>query len=120
MVTSRSNELTGYTAGASIFSGRPDPIWPVDESIVKELLTLWDRMEPYAGPIPSPPGLGYRGCFLRDSGHEWRAYRGVVTLTENDKSEARRDAGRQFELRLVRSAPAGTIPSQIVDAEFSN
>ena len=120
MVTSRSNELTGYTAGASIFSGRPDPTWAVDETIVKELLTLWDRMEPYVGLIPLPPGLGYRGTFLRDTGREWRAYRGVVTLTENGRSEVRYDPGRQFESRLIRSAPVGTIPSQIVDAEFSH
>lgn len=120
MVTSRSNELVGYTAGASIFSGRPDPAWALDEIVVAELLALWARMEPYAGPLPSPPGLGYRGCFLRNSSREWRAYRNFVTLTEDDRSETRRDPSRQFELRLLGSAPAGAIPSQILDTEFSS
>jgi hypothetical protein len=85
-----------------------------------ELLALWDHLETYAGPLPSPPGLGYRGCFLRGSGREWRAYRGVVTMTENDTSETRSDPRRQIELCLLSCAPAGTIPSQILDTEFIN
>jgi hypothetical protein len=57
---------------------------------------------------------------LRDTeGREWRAYREVVTMTGN-QTDQRRDLGRQFELRLLRTAPDGLIPGQILESEFSN
>ena len=108
-----------YIAGASIFSGRPDPTWPLDEEAGGKLEQLFDGLQKYEGPTVSAPPLGYRGVFLRDNaGHEWFAYREIVTLKEANRSEARKDTGREFERALVASAPEGLIPSVLIAQEF--
>jgi len=106
-----------WTAGAYVFSGRPDPQWPVSERIADSLLTLWDRMPLRPEQERPEPVLGYRGCFLRsDDGREWVAVRGTVWLTAGDSTEARTDEGRMFERLLARSAPAGVLPSGLIDS----
>ncbi|HEV8353759.1 MAG TPA: hypothetical protein VGR24_06135 [bacterium] len=105
-----------WTAGAYLFSGRPDPRWPVSSLVADSLLTLWNRMPPRPGQERPAPALGYRGCFLRgDDGREWVAFRGTVWLTADDSTEARIDAGRMFERFLARSAPTGLLPPELVD-----
>lgn len=120
MVTSKSPEGDRpYTAGVSIFSGRPDPSWSLDEEAGSKLQQLFEALEKHDGPTVSAPPLGYRGVFLRDNaGHEWFAYREVVTLREANRSEARKDAGREFERAIVASAPEGLIPPALLTQEF--
>jgi len=120
MGTSKSTkEDRKYTAGVSIFSGRPDPTWLLSEEIRSNVQQLYETLESYEGAALSAPPLGYRGAFLRDdSGHEWLAYRGVVTLTAPNRSEARRDPGRKFERALVDSAPQELIPPALLAQEF--
>jgi hypothetical protein len=96
-----------WTAGASVFSGRPDPTWEVDEALGERLAELWADLEPTAHAPPAAPPLGYRGVFLRDpSGREWHAAEGVVTL----ENERRLDPDRRFEGELLASAPPGVVP----------
>lgn len=120
MGTSKSSkEDRKYSAGVSVFSGRPDPTWSLSEEIGTKLQQLYEAMESYEEPAPSAPPLGYRGAFLRDdAGHEWSAYHGVVTLTEPNHTEARRDSGRQFERAIIDSAPQGLIPPPLLAREF--
>lgn len=120
MVTSKSPERGRiYTAGVSIFSGRPDPSWSLDEEAGSRLQQLFAAMEKHDGPTVSAPPLGYRGVFLRDNaGHEWFAYREIVTLKEANRSEARKDAGRAFERALIASAPEGLIPAALIAQDF--
>ena len=118
MGISRSTDRK-YIAGVSVFSGRPDPTWSISEEAGSKLRKLYDDSATYDGrPVPAPP-LGYRGAFLRDdAGREWFAYRGVVTLTSPDGSEARTDSNREFEREIVASAPQGLIPSALLNDEF--
>lgn len=120
MGTSKSpEEDRTYTAGVSIFSGRPDPSWSLDEEAGSKLQQLFGALEKHEGPAVSAPPLGYRGVFLRDNaGHEWFAYREIVTLKEANRSELRKDRGRQFERALVASAPEGLIPPALLTQEF--
>jgi hypothetical protein len=100
-----------WVAGASLFSGRPDPTWPVSAKVARKLEALWHSLGEFSGRLPSPPPLGYRGCFLRDDrGREWRAFEGVVTLLAGSRAESRRDETRSFERMLLASAPAGALP----------
>jgi hypothetical protein len=108
-----------YTAGVSVFSGRPDPIWAVGEEVAGKLLTVFEDLHSYEGAAVSAPPLGYRGAFLRDdAGNEWFAYRGVVTLTSSQSSELRTDADRAFERALLASIPEGLIPPTLLTQEF--
>lgn len=120
MGTSKSSEqATEYLAGVSIFSGRPDPTWTVSQSVAERLKSLWDSLEASADRQQQPPPLGYRGCFLKDmaTGREWVAYKGVVTLKTPAGDEARSDEDRKFESLLLKSAPEGLIPPQILESE---
>src|SRR5215467_12874902 len=121
MGTSKSTEgQLAYVGSASLFSGRPDPVWQIDEETGSRLEKLWNAMEQYHGPLPQSPPLGYRGCALKDSSNrEWLAFEGVVTLRSPSVSESRVDTDREFESLLLSSAPAGVIPHQIVDVRDS-
>ncbi len=104
---------TGWTAGAMVFSGRPDPVWPPAADRVEALLALWQQLSPRA-PVPAPRAvLGYRGCWLRDPrGTCWRAFDGVVVreASRSGPAEARRDDARVFERAVLATAPPGTLP----------
>ena len=105
----------GWEAGASVYSGKPDPTWTVPRAAAAELERSWQSL-PLAprDTQPAAPGLGYRGCWLRDpGGREWRAYAGLVELTAAGR-EFRKDPGRVFELRLLATAPPGILPREIV------
>jgi hypothetical protein len=114
MATSRSSSENGWIAGASVFSGRHDPTWPIPTKIVEQLERIWDSLARWEGPLPSPPALGYRGCFVRGTaGRTWTAFGGAVTQSRNGSSESRRDDVRAFELTTLASAPEGTLPPSL-------
>lgn len=119
MGTSRlSNELQACIGGALVFSGRPNPTWPVEQAVVRELEETWSSLEPFSGPCPSAPALGYRGCFLRCTPElQWSAYGGVVTLETDEGGECRRDKDRKFEKALLASAPSGALPGALIENE---
>jgi hypothetical protein len=111
MATSRSPNESGWVAGAFLFSGRPDPTWPVRTETARALEALWASLPAAGSPPAAPPPLGYRGCFLRSAnGRTWTAYAGVVELSENESLVRRQDEERQFERMLIASAPKGTLP----------
>jgi hypothetical protein len=117
MVTSSSDEA--WTGCADIFSGRTNPCWVVEESVVQKLLDLWIRMEPHPQPAPTPLKLGYRGCHLKGPENRvWFVYGPVVSLTQNDKVESRHDPDRLFEKILLTSAPEGEVPDSFRGDHF--
>jgi len=120
MGTSKSSEhAQAYVGSVSVFSGRPDPVWPLGEEQARRLLTLWESLDPWAGgAAPSAPPLGYRGSLLRGGGREWHAYGGAVTLREGPGVETRLDPGRRFEKLILSTAPDGSLPHPFLDQEL--
>jgi hypothetical protein len=114
MATSRSSSERGWTAGAFVFSGRPDPTWPISTDAAAELVAIWESLAP-TGDTPTTPALGYRGCFVRDpAGRAWTAFHELVTLSTESDSETRSDNDRRFERTVLASAPAGAVPASFV------
>ena len=110
MATSRSAKR-GWTAGAYVYSGRRDPTWTVRPRLAERLLKIWDSAQRWTGARPEPPPLGYRGCFLRDpEDRQWHAFGGVITVRTGGAEETRFDREREFEKRLLSSAPQGSLP----------
>jgi hypothetical protein len=104
MATSKSPEK--WTAGARIYSGRRDPTWEISKEVAKKLLELWDALPPSSKAEPSTSRLGYRGVFLRgQGGREWTAFDGVASLSGHGGAEVRIDTAREFEKKLLESAP---------------
>ena len=116
MDTSRStSKRAAWTAGASVFSGRPDPVWEVKPSIGARLEKIWRGLSPAEIEPPPEPALGYRGSFLKGPrGRHWFVFGGVVSLRSarrpKSRPESRRDLIRKFERTLLASAPAGLLP----------
>lgn len=114
MATSRSSSGDEWTAGALLFSGRPDPTWSVADDTAERLLAVWEALGPWTGPLPEAPPLGYRGSFLRnEEGRTWRAFGGAVTFANGACSESRRD-GRSFERALLETAPPDLVPERLL------
>ena len=112
MATSKSGET--WIAGAFLYSGRPDPTWPVSAAAARALQKLWAALPPTAEQAPNPSRLGYRGAFLRDPLHrEWIAFGRLVSLNTPAGIEVRADAERQFEKDLLASAPKGLLPTDL-------
>jgi hypothetical protein len=85
--------------------------------LVKRLLEMWKQLEPWHGPPPQPPGLGYRGVVLMSSeGKRFSAYQGAVKLTAGNSVLVRRDTGRDFERLILQSAPPNTLPPFVTGA----
>ena len=102
-------------AGASLFSGRPDPTWPIAAETVETLIHLWNAMPRSPMAAPRAEALGYRGAFVRGPhGEELRAFAGTVEGHLNHGREVRSDPSRQFERKLLQSAPKGVIPDSVL------
>ena len=120
MATSKSgSKRSAWSAGASVFSGRPDPVWEVKPALAARLEKIWNRLKPSEIEQPPQPALGYRGCFLKGPrGRAWHAYGAVVTLRSarraesrpDSHAESRRDPAKKFERTLLASAPAALLP----------
>ena len=116
MATPKSgSKRSAWSAGASVFSGRPDPVWEVKPALAARLEKIWRSLKPSEIEPPPEPSLGYRGCSLNGPrGRQWFAFAGVVTLRSASgrasRSEPRRDPARKFERTLLASAPAALLP----------
>jgi hypothetical protein len=116
MGTSKSSSpADSWEGGASLFSGRPDPTWPVPNKVARRLEEIWAKLEPSSDQPPAAPPLGYRGSFVRDpQGRVWYAYGGRVVLKTGSAAETRADPDRQFEETLLGSAPADILPTSFL------
>jgi len=98
--------IDGWTVSARIFSGRPDPRWPLDRAGAERLLELCGG--PAVAPEGPEPPLGYRGTVLRSPrGETWTARRGTVTCPDGT---VRTDPDRRVERALWGTAPEGLLP----------
>lgn len=105
-----SGSTRRWTAGATVFSGRPDPRWEVPSREAERIVALWAASPPAPGPSDKPPPLGYRGCWLRaPDGREWHAGRRVVTSS----GDARADESGEAERAILATAPEGALPEGV-------
>jgi hypothetical protein len=120
MVTSGSVEtVAGGQVTVLLYSGRPDPAWPIAAGAAEALLHLWATLSTERGAArPTPAALGYRGCELRTDLGTWHAFDGVVTRRLEQSEEARSDPSRGFERAALATAPAGLVPAQALPAEL--
>jgi hypothetical protein len=103
-------------AHVSIFSGRSDPSWKIDDQLLRRVNDIWNQLEPTNHRTPTAPKLGYRGVTLVcESGSKFFAFGGYVTKLSNNITETRQDNARLFELQLLASAPENAIPDGIIN-----
>jgi len=92
-----------------VFSGRPNPRWPLTAAQTAELAQrLAQLRQTPSGPLREPPDLGYRGLQV-NRGEDaslpgpgpLHVYRGIVTLPVGPP---RADPGRALERFLLETA----------------
>lgn len=123
MAPEAAQPAAAWSAGAFLYSGRPDPRWCVSAEHVDGLIACWNDLltsETWSEP---PSRLGYRGCWLEaPDGRRWIAHDRMVALfapheregsrSARQPTEVRLDARRQFERAVLATAPGGTpVPS---------
>ncbi len=101
-----------WLARALVFSGRPDPTWPLTPEDERRLLEAWSSLVSGADTAGGPPAkLGYRGVeVLIDSRRRWVAAGGVVIEIADGARTARRDPQLTIERLVLATAPPGTLP----------
>ncbi len=113
MGTSGSDNSTALRARALLFSGRPDPEWPIDSERAAAIVGLLEAAPATDAAAPAPPPLGYRGVHLSEPGGvSWLVYSGVIVEERPRCAPSRRiDAGRRVERAALATAPPGTLPA---------
>lgn len=110
MATSESADPAHWLAGASIYSGRPEPTWPVDNASGEHIARLADGLRQAPAPAEGEAveaRLGYRGCWLRaPDGREWRARGGAVI----HDGAVLADPDGAIERTILETAPPGLLP----------
>ena len=107
----------GAVVTLDVYSGRPNPSWPLSEALTAELRRRLDGM-PASKPAGSEfDGLGYRAVSAELPASAGAAVvtaaRGVVTYEGGGERRAYADPGRQFELWLVRTG-ADHLPPDLL------
>jgi hypothetical protein len=119
MGTSRSSSTRAWTAGAFVFSGRPNPFWQLDSAHVAQLMAIWAELKPAAEALAAEDAgahLGYTGCYIsNDAGDRWTARDALVIHQRAETVEERDDPLRRFERAVLQSAPSGSLPPDLLE-----
>ncbi len=110
--------MTKTTVICRIFSGRPDPEWTIDESILDEMEQLWAALTPADSELRIPSKLGYRGFQIYRNGDEkWLVYGEMVMRTVRKQLEVRIDSDKSLEKMLLSTAPGGLDLDKLIEEE---
>jgi hypothetical protein len=82
-----------------IFSGRPNPVWELQDDEVAELESILARSSPLQAKV-DPPGLGYRG-FIVHRPDPIRIYKGQILNERNSSQNRLADIGIKLDLWLL-------------------
>ncbi len=98
-----------WMARALVYSGRPDPQWPLDESQVHGFLELWASLPDIDDSLEAPSRLGYRGVLVtQPEGATWLATTGIVQHTIGAIRTTRSDADGRLERWVLETADEKT------------
>jgi len=103
-----------WLGGILIFSGKPNPTWPIDKKTAEKLEQIWNSLRQLSEKPQTKSVLGYNGCFLKkDGNHIWVVNEKIVTLQTKYGIKSRLDKNGKFEELLRNSAPSGFFENLI-------
>lgn len=119
---------TGMTDAATveldIYSGRPNPSWPLSQADLRALAAILQGLEPTRDQAP-PDGLGYRGFVIRGdgaalAGHDRLVvYHDLIFAGQGRAAVVLSDPGRSVERWLAAWLGANLDPDlrQMIEAD---
>ncbi len=109
-------------AELDIFSGRPNPAWPLTDEEAATLQAMTASLPAAAAPSQSD-GLGYRGIVVRnpgDSSWSLTVFRDTVQILTAAKSDVRFDADATIERWLLGTAGDAVDAALLARLGYSN
>jgi hypothetical protein len=99
-----------------IYSGRPDPEWPLTAEQAAALTALLDGLPP---GLETPPtgGLGYHGFTIRYAVSTLVVYQGFVAAPGGGPRAVRLDPTRSVERYLLETGRANLAANEILEVE---
>lgn len=106
----KSNELK-IEGMIDIFSGRPNPKWPLSNEQVDELKKKLSKL-PMSKPV-MPPGLGYRGVLVTNLSRDGRipdqikVYNSILSIADTGRTSYYEDVNNIEEWLLEQARKLG-------------
>lgn len=88
-----------------VFSGRVDPEWHPEESMVQKIIDYCDSMPAYDSEFEIPEVLGYHGVEFFTSDLKVTAYKGKMEIKTVDTITIKNDLGRKLEQMILLDSP---------------
>jgi hypothetical protein len=101
-----------------IYSGRPDPTWPLTAAEIGDLDRIIAALPEVVGTPPTG-GLGYHGFTVTGSEGAWTAYLGTVAPSTEGTLAYRSDPERLVEHFLLDTGRPYLVEEEIAEVERS-
>jgi hypothetical protein len=99
------NNESRLIAIVSIFSGRRNPEWELNDDQKKQFFDFWDNAEPSPLQTQLPSTGNYRGLRLTYGNIRWVLFNGTVTRFEKNEIQTKQDPGRKMENFILHTSP---------------
>lgn len=106
MGISRSNKKK-WRCRLLIYSGRPNPQWPVNDQLAEEWLKLCHDAPATNDTVPDAAALGYRGVIFYRGNDYYYIFNNHIRYMEQEQSILKQDDGRALEKKILSTAPEG-------------
>jgi hypothetical protein len=94
-----------WTIIASIYSGRPDPRWEIDQDQVDRFMSLWQKAGLSQTEASTPSRSGYKGLRMIGDEKQFIIYDEIITCIEKTRRTSKNDENRVIERFLLNTAP---------------
>ena len=109
---------------AKVFLPNADinPEWNIGQKEQKRLIEIWNKMKSYdVKEINFKNDIFYTGCqYNLDDGRNWFAYKGITVMRDGKITEVKKDENRNFEKKILKTAPKNVVPDVLFITEFNN
>jgi len=100
------NNESRLIAIVSIFSGRRNPEWELNNDQKKQFFDFWDNAEQSPLQTQLPATGNYRGLRLNYGNIRWVLFNGTVTQFEKNEIQTKQDWERKMENFILHTSPA--------------
>ncbi len=99
------DEIEPLTVELSIYSGKANPLWQLDQAQTQQVLALLTHLKPITIMAMRLPQLGYRGFLVWGGGQTINVYTDMVKVTQaTGREQYFYDKGHELERLLIQAS----------------